>query len=387
MFNFKKQEKCLAINLVYNPSGGSLAQIIKFFENINNYEFKSFVVYITPNNLKLVKRLKSKNIKIRLSKFAGINLITRTIWEQFCLPVYLIIDKAQILFCPGNISPIISANKKAQWIGTIGPFEKEFVRIYSNYSLWKRFVLFINKVLMLYSSKTSNHIFFESFYTRDMFINRYNINANKTSVLHIGRDEYFTPSKSISSEQYSIILSKKFILSVSHLYPYKNIETLIHAFKRLRVIDNDLILVLAGSTDNIKYFNELKDLVNQYNLKDSIFFLGNLNRDDLRQFYSNCHILIFTSPFENFAYTLVEAMSCGAPIICSNTTAMPETCQDAAIYFNPYSVDELFDRSKPLLLDQHKRKSLIVKSLSRADELETYESINLKTNNILQSLI
>ena len=128
---------------------------------------------------------------------------------------------------------------------------------------------------MLYSSKTSNHIFFESFYTRDMFINRYNINANKTSVLHIGRDEYFTPSKSISSEQYSIILSKKFILSVSHLYPYKNIETLIHAFKRLRVIDNDLILVLAGSTDNIKYFNELKDLVNQYNLKDSIFFLVN----------------------------------------------------------------------------------------------------------------
>ena len=220
-----------------------------------------------------------------------------------------------------------------------------------------------------------------------MFIDRYNIDENKTSVLHIGRDEYFSPKKLITSEQYSDLLNKKFILSVSHLYPYKNIETLIHAFSSLKVADHDLNLVLAGSTENIQYFNELKDLVDQYNLEDSIFFLGNLNPDDLKQFYSNCHVLIFTSPFENFAYTLVEAMSCGAPIICSNTTAMPETCQEAAIYFNPYSLDDLLDKSKSLLSDENERKLLITKSLSRADELETYSSINLKTNNILQSLI
>ena len=83
-----------------------------------------------------------------------------------------------------------------------------------------------------------------------------NFDQKKTSVLQIGRDEYFKPEKVVSSKEYSSLLNKKFILSVSHLYPYKNIETLIHAFSKLRAIEIDLSLVLAGSTQNIKYLEK-----------------------------------------------------------------------------------------------------------------------------------
>ena len=383
----KTRKKTLAINLLYNPTGGSLAQIKKLLENIDKYEFTDFIIYIIPSNIGLIKNLVSQNIRIRSSKFAGISLITRTIWEQFFLPLYLILDRVNILFCPGNIAPIFSLSKKAQWIGTIGPFDEDFVRIYAQYSFIKRFILFFNKILMLYSSKTSNHVFFESFYTRDMFMERYGFDEKKTSVLQIGKDEYFKPEKLVKSGEYSNLLRKKFILSVSHLYPYKNIETLLHAYSQLRSEERGLSLVLAGSTQNVKYFNKLKDIVASYGLEDSIYFVGNLEPSDLRQFYSHCYTLIFTSPFENFAYTLVEAMSCGVPIISSNTTAMPETCRDSALYFNPYSADDLVNKAELLLSDEELRKKLISNSLARANELETYDMINIKTNQILQSIL
>ncbi len=382
-----KTKKTLAINLLYNPSGGSLEQIKKILENLEEYKFDSYIIYTIPSNLNLINDSFSNKVRTRSFKFAQYNLITRTIFEQLFLPFYLFIDDVTILFCPGNIAPIFSLTKKAQWIGTIGPFEKEFVKIYSQYSLWKRFVLFFNKVLMLSSAKTSDHVFFESFYTRDMFVRKYNFHKQKASVLQIGRDDYFKPEKIIKNKEYSSLLAKKYILSVSHLYPYKNIETLIHSFKEISLNHKSLNLVLAGSTQNQEYLDNLNKLVDDYNLQDNVFFLGNLDRFQLRQFYSNCYALIFTSPFENFAYTLVEAMSCGAPIISTNTTAMPETCSDAAIYFEPYSVDDLSQKVNLVLVKQNLREKLSNKSMKRSNELETYKTINIKTNTILQSLL
>ena len=124
-----------------------------------------------------------------------------------------------------------------------------------------------------------------------------------------------------------------------------------------------------------------------YGIRDKVFFVGNLDPIDLKQFYSNCDILVFTSPFENFAYTLVEAMSCGAPIISTNTTAMPETCQNAAVYFDPYSVEDLLSKIELVLSTDKVRNELIKNSLSRANKMETYLAINRKTNEILQNVI
>ncbi len=97
--------------------------------------------------------------------------------------------------------------------------------------------------------------------------------------------------------------------------------------------------------------------------------------------------MIFPSPFENFAYTLVEAMSCGAPIICSNTTAMPETCGDAAIYFDPYDVEEMEVKINLLLKDENLRNTLKEKALARANELPDYEEAILQTFDIMKNLV
>ena len=73
-----------------------------------------------------------KNNKVVISNLANLSIIGRIIWGQFLLPLYLMKEKPDILFCPGNLGPIYSPVKTVIWIGTIGPFLKEF---YTNY-LW-----------------------------------------------------------------------------------------------------------------------------------------------------------------------------------------------------------------------------------------------------------
>ena len=108
---------------------------------------------------------------------------------------------------------------------------------------------------------------------------------------------------------------------------------------------------------------------------------------ELKDLYRNTEFLIFPSPCENFAYTLVEAMSVGVPIVCSNSTAMPETCQEAAMYFDSYNTEEMAEKIELLMNDKDLRKSLRHKCLERVKELPDYKEVTTKTLNIINSIV
>ena len=80
-------------------------------------------------------------------------------------------------------------------------------------------------------------------------------------------------------------------------------------------------------------------------------------------------------------------MSCAAPIITTNTTAMPESCLDAAVYFDPDSSEQLQNHIYELLWNDEKRSKYKTKSLNRVVELDDYETINRKTNKIMNDMI
>ena len=112
-----------------------------------------------------------------------------------------------------------------------------------------------------------------------------------------------------------------------------------------------------------------------------------MNQSELRELYSLCTLFVFTSPYENFAYTLVEAMSCGAPIISTNTTAMPETCESAAIYFDPFSVSDLIDKIIKLMSNENLRLKYKELSIKQSRNINDYREVNRKTNAALCGII
>jgi glycosyltransferase involved in cell wall biosynthesis len=374
----------LAIDLTYQPVGGALAQIKEIIINVNSYKFDKVFFYLTKDNAYLFDGKMSKIIITNTVPFSNNSIVLRTIWAQFILPVSLLLNNVDVLFCPGNISPILNSRRKVQWIGTVGPFEKKFI---SSFGIRKKIILFITKYLMIFSSMSSDIVIYESNYTRDLFVRKYKQSKEKSVVLHIGNDEYYYPVVTKCTDIAKMYSNKEFFLTVSHLYPYKNIEILIDSYYHAELNKRDIYVLIAGSINDKAYYEKLNCKVNKYDLTENIIFLGSVNKQDLRELYSQCKIFVFTSPYENFAYTLVEAMSCSAPIIATNTTAMPETCGEAALYFSPDSEQELTDCMLTFLENENIRKEYKDKSLAKSSEYEIYSVINQKTNKLLEALI
>ena len=376
----------IIVDATYSPSGGALTQIVNMIEQFNSIKGVELVIYSKESNKEIFKKFTNK---IVLSRMANISVISRIIWCQFILPLYLLKRKGSILFCPGNFSPILSPIKTVVWIGTIGPFFKDF---YSNFSLFDKLKLYINKLFMIASSKKADAVIFESFFTKKMFVDRYNFSINKGHIINIGLDNYFI-DKSINKDAIahhikSLVGNNKFILCVSHLYPYKNIIRLLQSFKAvLDQAKHPINLVFAGSMDYENYNNIVLKCIEDLKLTNNVILLGRVSKGNLKYLYCSCDFLVFPSPYENFAYTLVEAMSCGVPIICSNTTAMPESCKDAAIYFNPFNELDITDKISLLINNKTLKKSLSQKSFLRIKDLPTYEDSTLMTYNIMKSII
>jgi len=374
----------LAIDLTFQPVGGSIAQIKEIINDIHFFNFDNVIFYLTSENTYLFDGVVSDKIILNTVPFSYKSIILRTIWAQFFLPILLVQNNVDVLFCPGNISPIINTKKKVQWIGTVGPFEKNFI---SSLALREKIILKFTKYLMIFSSLTSDIVIFESNYTRDLFVIKYRQKLKKSAVLHIGNDVFFQSDNVSSSETANNYCDKEYILMVSHLYPYKNIELMIDSYYHTQLYKKELCILIAGSIIDKPYYDRLKAKVKKYDLEDYIIFLGCVEKQNLRELYSQCKFLVFTSPFENFAYTLVEAMSCSAPIIATNTTAMPETCGDAALYFTPDSEQELTDCMLTFIENENIRKKYKDRSLAKSSEYEIYSVINKKTNQILENLI
>ena len=380
----------IAIDITYSPSGGSLTQILKMLEIFNQTDGLDIVIYSKKSNNKLLSDL-TKNNKVIISKLANLSNVGRLIWGQIFLPFYLMKEKVDILFCPGNFGPIYSPVKTVIWIHTIGPFFKEFIKNF----LWiskgqNKAKLYINKFFMILSSLTSDAVIFESQFTKELFINKYHIKENKSHVINIGFDEYFANNKKIDSNFVDNELSgnSKYILCVSHLYPYKNIVRLLIAYKQvLDTTKTSAKLMIAGSGGYSYYDKEIKKYIVDLNIHNNVVLLGGVSRENLKELYLNACLLAFPSPFENFPYTLVEAMSCGTPVVCSNTTAMPETCKNAALYFDPYNTHDMADKIASVLENDLLRHEMSEKSLIRAKELPDYNEVTLKTLNIMKELI
>ncbi|HKE27805.1 MAG TPA: glycosyltransferase family 1 protein [Bryobacteraceae bacterium] len=157
-----------------------------------------------------------------------------------------------------------------------------------------------------------------------------------------------------------------FILSVGDLQPRKNHIGLIRAFARLVGSHPHLNhnLVLAGKPT--WFADRIREAARDSGVADRIQFFGFVSDDDLLQLYNACELMVFPSFYEGFGLPALEAMACGRCVACSNTTALPEVVDGAAILFDPYRVDEMARALADLLLDPELRARMERLGLQRA---------------------
>ena len=157
-----------------------------------------------------------------------------------------------------------------------------------------------------------------------------------------------------------------FILSVGDLQPRKNQIGLIRAFAKLvRAYPQfQQNLVLAGK--ETWFADRVHAAARDSGVSDRILFCGFVSDNDLLQLYNACDLFVFPSFYEGFGLPALEAMACGRAVVCSNTSALPEVVDGAAILFDPYAVDEMVRAIADLLLDAELRARMERLGLQRA---------------------
>ena len=147
--------------------------------------------------------------------------------------------------------------------------------------------------------------------------------------------------------------------------PHKNLGRLVEAWAALpsRLRDTHL-LVLAGRED--PRYSLTRRRVTELGLSSSVRFLGAIATSDLPALYAGAKCFVFPSLSEGFGLPVLEAMACGTPVACSNTSSLPELVGNAALTFDPDDVAAIQETLRRLLTEQATRQCLIANGLARA---------------------
>ena len=168
--------------------------------------------------------------------------------------------------------------------------------------------------------------------------------------------------------------------------------------KKLKDTEEKLLRSLAEIENQRRRFEkEIKDAFEfgSFNFaKESLAILDNLERaklaikndEKLKTVYKNAHSFVYPSLCEGFGLPILEAMSAGCPVVCSNVSSLPEIAGDAAKYFNPLSTEELFEAIIETVYSPNKLDLLKSKGTNQIKNF-SWEKCSNETINTYKTLI
>lgn len=222
----------------------------------------------------------------------------------------------------------------------------------------------------------SNIIKFSDFIIVDSEIGKshvsefYNINIDNIFILPFSI--YSSTNKHI--KEIKELITKKFIFYPAQLWKHKNHLNLLKAIKKLKTNIPNILLVLTGSEKNM--LKEINDYIKNNNLHNNIIILGFITQPELQFLYKNAVALVFPSLFGPTNLPPLEAINEGCPVLISEIFGNKEQCQNAALYFDPTSIDSIALSIKSIWNDSDLRNKLIENSIEIKNNMTSQNHYN-----------
>lgn len=346
---FFSSSKCrILINALHAKSGGGVTYLCNLLPELVSLDGIEIHVVLTKSQLGLAEHL---------MPYARVHIVNvpkgifgLLFWEQCVLPVLLRETKVDVVFSPANYGPLVLRHQVIMLRNALDVGRKESRFLKQMY--WKG--LAVATFLSLLRSKRAVAV---SAYAADSMSPSWL--RSKVRIIPHGVSGF-------SATQNRGEASEKFILAVSDIYIQKNLHTLIEAFAIVAKADPDLRLFISGKVLDKKYYDKLMGMIQEFDINDNVIFLGHCNKQRLEWLYNNCIVFVFPSTVETFGNPLLEAMACGAPVVCSNTSAIPEVAGDAALYFDPDNHSDIAVKLLSLVESPEERQRLSVLGQERS---------------------
>lgn len=279
------------------------------------------------------------------------NLPFPRLWTHARLSSEMVLHPPSVLFVPSHVLPIIQPRCSVVTVHDLG-----YLYFPETHPLRQRLYL---DVTTRWHTVTAARVLADSEATKRDLIARYGARPDRVTVAYPGLD----PSVSRVDDPAEIArvkakygLEGAYLLYLGTLQPRKNLSRLIAAYRQSACA---WPLVLAGKRG--WYYEQLiKEAGN------GVRFIGYVDAADKAALLSGATAFAFPSLYEGLGFPVLEAMACGAPVLCSNTSSLPEVAGDAALQVDPLSVDEIASGLRRITLDADLRRTLIARGWQQA---------------------
>lgn len=373
----------IAINALSAKSGGGVTYLNELFKHLSEIDKKNEYTIVTTNKGEKMLQTDFKNFQVLSFKLPSFSPILRLLWEQICLWYILKKHKIDIIYSPANIGLILFPFPTVLMIQTVAPFSPEMIKKQNLFYKMKFKILRVLTVLSI--QKAKKVIFITEKAKKELYMN-FHLKEEDTNRIYHGKSNLFKPHLDRNllrhiKHKYNL---SEFILYVSDIYKYKNLFELVQAFSLIKdKINPHLKLVLIGKSFDVKYSKLVKEFILKMGIQEKVNFLGHVPHKELPFLYGLCKVFIYPSTCESFGLPLVEAMACGAPILSSCVEPMPEICQNAAFYFDPFDPKDIAEKLLTVLKDEDILRRLKQLSIKRANYF-SWEKTAKETLNVIE---
>ena len=352
----------LAINLTGTPlESGTRTYCVNFLRVLNKTKIKqdcsNITIFITSNYLNDLRFRQSKKINIvKVSNIYSTGFF-KFIFDQFFLPLYLIFNPVDKLFCPINYCPILLKFSKIEIILGI---HSNLPWLHFNMMPGNLFKNIFIRLLMTASIIVSNKIIFCSNTSKKEMKKFFKNEYNKFYYVYLGAN-HLKLKKSLKK-------TKNYILIVSSIVRYHNILNLLKSYKKLQYKNDIPKLILITQILDNKYFKNISDYKNSSKfLKKNFIIKKNIENKNIYKFYEKSLFSVNSSIIESFGFAPIESMALGCPTMLSKQKTYMEIYKNSALFFNGNSINQIknkflnFINNKKIRQNFKKKGLLIVK--------------------------
>lgn len=339
--------------------------------------FDRFVLYCSAQNIENYQ-FKAKNLETIAWGMHERSKYLRLLYESLRFPKEVLSQEVDVLHGLSNFLP---PKKVCPYVVTIHdlsyhvqPERCPFVRRQYWYAMTRRTVSLADRIITV-SENSRRDI--ERFFPAA---------APKITVIPNAAHPRFRPVE-YGREKSAVAargIVRPYILFVGTLEPGKNVSRLIRAFDMLSGDFPDHLLLIAG--DRGWLYQDIYRAAYRAKARERIQFLGHLPDSDIVDFLNFCDVLAFPSLYEGFGLPPLEAMACGAPVVASEVSSIPEVVGDAAVLADPFSERDLAKAIRRVLSDDSLREELRQKGIERAAQF-TWAKAARETLQVYRSLL
>lgn len=359
----------VAVNAIHAKTGGGVTYLRNMLPRLAADDRLAVELVAPPD---VIERLQPLDPKISIQTVAPWHgFFGRLAWEQLVLPRLLRRARADVTFSPANYGPLFAPAPVVLLRSSFRVIDHEprfHMRLY-----W--IGLMIMTALSLMRAPRAIAV---SDYARDALGFRRLGLAGRIAVIHHGVAAGFAPGQS----QQESTPAAPLLLAVADLYLQKNLHTLIEAVAALKKDRPGLRLIIVGRPVDTAYTARLQADIKRLGLDDTVELPGAVAPEALADYYRRCTLFVFPSTVETFGNPLVEAMASGAPVVSSNSAAMPEILGAAGRYFDPLDAEDMARSIAAALDDAPGRAAMARRGIERANQF-SWDTTARKTADVL----